>query len=226
MTDIPAEDAANASISPETGALIEELLGQMTLAEKCTMLAGRDPWTVPGCPRLGIPNWTVSDGPVGVRSRNMGPGLVVPGPSALAASWNPDLVREIGAALGEECQDKHINILLAPGVNVHRAPRNGQHFEYYSEDPILSAHMAVGSIQGVQSTDVGACVKHFVANDQETNRTTVGVQVDEHTLREIYHPTFEAAVNEASDECSPASNAVRSSGLKARTYIGAFIPSF
>jgi beta-glucosidase len=106
-------------------------------------------------------------------------------------------VREIGTVLGEECQDKHIDMLLAPGVNVHRAPRNGRHFEYYSEDPVLSARMAVSYIQGVQSTGVGACVKHFVANDQETNRMTVDVQVDERTLREIYLPAFEAAVKEA-----------------------------
>jgi beta-glucosidase len=135
-----------------TQSQIEELLGQMTLAEKCTMLVSRGPWTVPGCPRLGIPDWAVSDGPVGVRGRRIGPGLVVPGPSALAATWDPDLVHEVGEALGEECQDKHIDMLLAPGVNVHRSPRNGRHFEYYSEDPELSSRIAVGYIQGIQST--------------------------------------------------------------------------
>jgi len=187
----------SASLQPDTRDAVEDLLGQMTLAEKCTMLAGKGFWTIPGCARLGIPDWTVSDGPVGVRGRRTGPGLLVPGPSALAATWDAEMVNAIGVALGKECLDKHVDMLLAPTVNMHRAPRNGRHFEAFSEDPELAARMAVAYIEGVQSTGVGACVKHYVANDQETNRRTVNVKVDMRTLREIYLPPFEAAVNEA-----------------------------
>jgi len=180
-----------------TDARVDELLAQLTIEEKCTMVAGRTSWIVPGSERLGIPEWAVSDGPVGVRGRLLGPGLVTPGPSALAATWDPALVHRVGAALGQECLDKHIDLLLAPTVNQHRSPRGGRHFESYSEDPEHSSRIAVGYIQGVQSTGVGTCVKHFVANDQETARFTVDVRVDERTLRELYLPPFEAAVREA-----------------------------
>ncbi|GAA4983710.1 glycoside hydrolase family 3 C-terminal domain-containing protein [Yinghuangia aomiensis] len=176
---------------------IEALLGELTLAEKCVMVAGQSSWTIAGCERLGIPDVTVSDGPVGVRGRRMGPGLLVPGPSALASTWDPDLVGRIGAALGAECLDKNVDVLLGPTVNLHRSPRGGRHFESFSEDPRLSSAMAVAYIEGLQSTGVGACVKHFVANDQETNRHTVDVRVDERALREIYLPPFEAAVKAA-----------------------------
>ena len=176
---------------------VDALAAQMTLEEKCRMVSGEGPWIVPGCERLGIPDWCVSDGPVGVRGRQMGPGLVVPGPSALAATWDPGLVTEIGQALGTECTDRKIDMLLAPTVNLHRSPRGGRHFESYSEDPELSSQVAVAYITGVQSQGVGACVKHFVANDQEFERTTINVDVDERSLREIYLPPFEAAVKQA-----------------------------
>lgn len=183
-------DASNASD-------VADLVGQMTLQEKCTMVRGETPWTIPGCARLGIPDWCVSDGPVGVRGRAMGPGLLMPGPSAIAATWNASLVEEIGSALGEECVDRRVDMLLAPTVNLHRSPRGGRHFESYSEDPELSSRIAVAFISGVQSRGVGACVKHFVANDQEFERHTIDVRVDERSLREIYLPPFEAAVKEA-----------------------------
>lgn len=176
---------------------VNVLVAEMTLEEKCSMLTGISPWTIGGVERLGIPEWTVSDGPVGVRGRAMGPGLVVPGESALAATWNPALVHDIGVALGEECLDKNVDMILGPTVNVHRSPLGGRHFESFSEDPTLSAAMAVAYIEGVQSTGVGACIKHFVANDQETDRTTVNVTVDERALREIYLPAFEAGVTKA-----------------------------
>lgn len=176
---------------------IDSLLAELTLDEKCSMLAGLTAWIVPGCERLGIPEWTVSDGPVGVRGRIAGPGLVVPGPSALAATWDPELLTEVGAALGAEARDRKVDMLLAPSVNIHRVPRCGRHFEYFSEDPLLSARCAVAYIRGVQSQRVGACVKHFVANEQEHERRTIDTLVDERTLREIYLPPFEAAVREA-----------------------------
>ena len=176
---------------------VDALVAQMTLEEKCLMVSGEGAWIIPGCERLGIPHWCVSDGPVGVRGRQMGPGLVVPGPSALAATWDISLLQEIGQALGTECTDRKVDMILAPTVNLHRSPRGGRHFESYSEDPELSSRIAVAYITGVQSQGVGACVKHFVANDQEFERHTINVDVDERSLREIYLPPFEAAVNEA-----------------------------
>jgi beta-glucosidase len=176
---------------------LDDIIAQMTLEEKCRMVSGDGAWTVPGCERLGVPDWCVSDGPVGVRGRTVGPGLVVPGPSALAATWDPVLIEEVGRALGTECQDRKVDLLLAPTVNLHRSPRGGRHFESYSEDPELSSRTCVAFIDGVQSRQVGACVKHFVANDQEFERFTIDVDVDERTLREIYLPPFEAAVTEA-----------------------------
>jgi len=121
----------------------------------------------------------------------------VPGPSAIAATWDVELVEEIGVALGTECNDRKVDVLLAPTVNLHRSPRGGRHFESYSEDPLLSSQICVAYIQGVQSRNVGACVKHFVANDQEFERFTINVNVDEQALREIYLPPFEAAVKQA-----------------------------
>lgn len=176
---------------------IDELVGEMTLEEKCRMVVGESSWIVGGCERLGIPEWCLSDGPVGVRGRAMGPGLVIPGPSAIAASWNPDLVEELGIALGVEGRDRKVDVLLAPTMNLHRSPRGGRHFESFSEDPELSSRIAVAYIVGVQSQGVGACAKHFVANDQEFERFTIDVDVDERSLREIYLPPFEAAVKEA-----------------------------
>jgi beta-glucosidase len=175
----------------------DDVIAQMTLEEKCRMVSGDGAWIVPGCERLGVPDWCVSDGPVGVRGRTVGPGLLVPGPSALAAAWNPALIEDVGQALGTECRDRKVDLLLAPTVNLHRSPRGGRHFESYSEDPELSSRTCVAFIDGVQSRRVGACVKHFVANDQEFERSTIDVDVDERTLREIYLPPFEAAVTEA-----------------------------
>ena len=179
------------------GVDVDALVARMSLEEKCLMVVGKGAWVVPGCERLGVPEWTVSDGPVGVRGRELGPGLLVPGPSAIAATWDVDLVARIGEALGEECHDRKVDLLLGPTVNLHRSPRGGRHFESYSEDPELSSRIAVAYITGLQSQGVGACVKHLVANDQEFERHTINVEVDERSLREIYLPPFEAAVKEA-----------------------------
>jgi beta-glucosidase len=182
----------------DDGDLVDRLVGQLTLTEKCRMVAGQDTWSVPGCDRLGIPDWRVSDGPVGVRGRtDSTPGLVLPGPSAMAATWDVELVETLGVALAAECDDRDVDVLLAPTVNLHRSPRGGRHFECFSEDPELSARMAVAYITGVQSQGVAACVKHFVANDQEHERLTIDARIDERTLREVYLRPFEAAVTEA-----------------------------
>src|SRR4051812_43663112 len=161
------------------------------------MVAGADLWSVSGCDRLGIPGWRVSDGPVGVRGRAASKALTLPSPSAMAATWDVQLVEQLGAALGAECADRDVDLLLAPTVNLQRSPRGGRHFEMFSEDPELSARMAVAYISGVQSQGVGACVKHFVANDQEHERFTIDARIDERTLREVHLRPFEAAVKEA-----------------------------
>ena len=183
--------------------MIEKLLQQLTLEEKCLMLHGRGIWEVAGSERLGIPEWTLSDGPMGVRGRGIGmgtemaKGLMMPAPIAMAASWDTELLAESGTAIGLEAQDRKVQVLLAPTVNLHRVPTSGRSFECYSEDPHLTSRMAVSFIQAVQAQGVGACIKHFAANEQETDRFISDSIVDERTLRELYFAPFEAAVKEA-----------------------------
>ena len=180
---------------------IEELVAALTLEEKCRLVTGLDEWAISGCERLSIPGWRVSDGPVGVRGRTTPPGqvpaLLLPCPSALGATWDVQLVEELGQALGQECLDRRVDLLLGPTINLHRSPRSGRHFEAFSEDPELTAGLAAAYVVGVQSQGVGACVKHFVANEQEFARTTTDTRIDERTLREVYLRPFEAAVTEA-----------------------------
>jgi beta-glucosidase len=179
---------------------IETLLSQMTLEEKATLLAGADLWHTVPLPRLGIPVLKVTDGPVGARGvgGSSGPASACfPCGTALAATWDTDLVQQVGQALAEETQAKGAHILLAPTVNIHRSPLAGRNFECYSEDPYLTSRMAVAYIQGLQSKGVGACVKHFVCNDSEFERQSISSEVGERALREIYLPPFQAAVCEA-----------------------------
>ncbi|KPV51926.1 beta-glucosidase, partial [Kouleothrix aurantiaca] len=180
---------------------IESLLDAMTLEEQVALLAGADFWTTVPIERLGIPAIKVSDGPNGAR----GGGSLVGGVKAasfpvgiaLAASWDPALVKRVGQALAEEALSKGARVLLAPTVNIHRSTLNGRNFECYSEDPHLSARLAVAYIQGLQQNGVGATVKHFVGNESEFERMTISSEIDERALREIYLPPFEAAVKEA-----------------------------
>jgi beta-glucosidase len=178
---------------------IDELVAQLTLAEKASLTAGYDLWHTPGVERLGIPPLKVSDGPNGARGARWGAGgsMCFPCGTALGATWDVDLVHEVGQCLGDEVRDKGAQVHLAPTVNLHRHPLAGRNFECYSEDPYLSARMAVAYITGVQSRGVASCVKHFVANDQEFERMTISAEVDERVLRELYLVPFEAAVNEA-----------------------------
>jgi len=179
---------------------IEELLSQMTLEEKVSLLAGSGMWYTTPVERLGIPALKVTDGPNGARGSSFAGDMTsacFPVGIALAATWNTELVKRVGEALGEEARTKGAHILLAPTVNIHRSPLNGRNFECYSEDPYLSARMAVAYIQGLQSRGVGACIKHYVCNDSEFQRNTLSSEVDERTLREIYLPPFKAAVREA-----------------------------
>src|SRR5512134_2895132 len=176
---------------------IDDLLGQMTLEEKISMLAGADLWHSVAVPRLGIPQFKVTDGPNGARGAwgGMGPtSVATPVGIALGATWNPALVEKVGNVLGDELKSKGAHILLAPTVNIHRTPIAGRNFECYSEDPFLSGVLASAYINGIQSKGVGACIKHFVANDQEYERFSMSSEVDERTLREIYLEPFRIAI--------------------------------
>lgn len=180
---------------------IEALLGELTLAEKVSLLAGASFWLTTAVEQKGVPALKVSDGPNGARGDAFAGGSATsacfPVGIALASTWNTALVEQIGGALAEETRSKGARVLLAPTVNIHRSPLNGRNFECYSEDPYLSARLAVAYINGLQGKGVGATVKHFVCNDSEFERNTISSEVDERALREIYLPPFEAAVREA-----------------------------
>ena len=180
---------------------LETLLNTMTLEELASVLSGASLWTTVPVERLGIPAIKVTDGPNGARG---GGGLVggvkaacFPVAIALAATWNAALVKQIGQALAEEAKSKGARVLLAPTVNLHRSPLNGRNFECYSEDPYLTAQLAVAYIQGVQSQGIAATIKHYVGNDSEFERMTISSEIDERPLRELYLLPFEAAVKEA-----------------------------
>jgi len=174
---------------------IEDILKQMTLEEKITLLGGDDTrFNGCGVQRLGIPPIRMSDGPVGVRT---GEATAFPASVNMAASWDTALIYRYGVALGEETKAKGKNCILGPCVGIHRFPLNGRNFESFGEDPYLAARMAVNVIKGVQSQNVIATIKHYVCNDQEWERNNYDVVVDERTLREIQLPAFEYAVKEA-----------------------------
>ena len=178
-------------------------LAAMTLEEKAALLAGRDAWSLEGVERLGVPSIAVADGPYGLRKeRRSGdmtlvdtvPATCFPTSSALAATWNPALVEEVGAAIGREARAEGVSVVLGPGANIKRTPLGGRCFEYFSEDPLLSGRLAAAWIRGVQGTGVGASLKHLAANNQETRRFSIDALVDERALREIYLASFERAV--------------------------------
>jgi beta-glucosidase len=178
----------------ESDKRVESILGQMTTAEKIDMLGGVDAFFVRALPRLGVPRLQMADGPMGVR--NGGPATATGG-LALAASWNPALAERVGTEIGRDARAKGAHFLLAPGVNIYRSPLCGRNFEYMGEDPFLAARTAVGYIKGVQAQGVSATVKHFMGNNSEFDRHNTDSVIDERTMREIYLPTFEAAVKEA-----------------------------
>lgn len=178
----------------------DALLATLTLEQKVSLLAGSDTWhTTPGIP--GVPVLRCSDGPAGVRGTSWaGPhSASFPCGTALGATFDPELVEEVGAALGREARSKSSHLLLAPTVNLHRTPVGGRNFECMSEDPTLTAHLASAYVRGVQSEGVACCIKHFVANDTEHERMTISSEVDERTLRELYLVPFEAAVTSVDD---------------------------
>ena len=179
---------------------IDELLAELTLEEKVSLCHGSDFMSTTPIPRLGIPKMWVTDGPHGARGRGWGQttSAAIPCGTALGATWDVDLLREVGELMGEQVRSKGASILLGPTMNIHRAPLAGRNFECYAEDPLLSAELAASFVEGLQSVDgVGACIKHFVANDQEHERMSISSEVDERTLREVYLLPFEYCVTKA-----------------------------
>jgi hypothetical protein len=174
---------------------IDSILSQMTLEEKIDLLGGVDGFFIRDIPRLNLPRLKMADGPLGVR--NFGPATSFAAAVGLAATWNPTLAELVGIELGRDARAKGVHFLLAPGVNIYRAPMNGRNFEYFGEDPFLASRMAVSYIKGVQSQGVSATIKHYLGNNSEFDRHNTDSIIDERTLREIYLPTFEAAVKEA-----------------------------
>ena len=180
---------------------VEELVARLDLETKVRLLSGSGPWTLQPIPEIGLRSITVSDGPVGVRGgtdTELDPSAAFPSGSAMAATWDEDLLRRIGAALAAEAVRKGVDVVLGPTINLHRSPLGGRHFECMSEDPLLAGRLATAYVRGVQEQGVGACPKHYVANDAETDRFTVDNRVDERTLRELYLSPFEAVVADAS----------------------------
>ncbi|KQX53089.1 MULTISPECIES: glycoside hydrolase family 3 C-terminal domain-containing protein [unclassified Streptomyces] len=192
MTETSADTAREA--------IVEAALAKLDLDTKTRLLGGQDMWSLPALPEIGLKSLVMSDGPIGVRGVRWtadDPSVALPSPTALAATWDPALARRAGHLLAQEARRKSVHVLLAPTVNLHRTPLGGRHFEAYSEDPYLTGAVATGYVQGVQEGGVGTTVKHFVANDAETDRFTVDNRIAPRPLRELYLAPFEAIVKNA-----------------------------
>ena len=186
---------------------IKALVSRMTLEEKAGLCSGDDFWHTKAVERLGIPRTMVSDGPHGLRKQDDAAdhlgindsikAVCFPTACATAASFDPDMIREMGEAIGDSCQHEKLSVVLGPAVNIKRSPLCGRNFEYFSEDPYLAGRMATAIIQGIQSRNVGTSIKHFALNSQEHRRMSSSSDADERTIREIYFPAFEMAVKEA-----------------------------
>jgi beta-glucosidase len=184
----------------------KEIVSQLTVEEKAALCSGANYWQTKEIPRVGLPSMRMSDGPHGLRRQTETegspegdsiPSTCFPTASAIACSFNRQLLQDIGVALGEECLQEGVDILLGPGVNMKRHPMCGRNFEYFSEDPVVAGELAAAMINGIQSQGVGTSLKHFAANNQESNRMTVSSVADERTLREIYLKAFEIAVKKS-----------------------------
>jgi beta-glucosidase len=180
--------------STEVERRADAILSKMTLDEKLTIIGGINDFYIQAIPRLGLPALRMSDGPLGVH--DYGPTTAYPAGVLLAASWDPQLARRVGESMGRDARARGVHFILAPGMNIYRAPTNGRNFEYFGEDPYLASRMAVSVVEGIQSRGVIATIKHFVANNMEYGRMDHSSDVDERTLREIYLPAFEASLKE------------------------------
>jgi beta-glucosidase len=202
MSELPAmpELPAAQELTAAREAAVEDALARLDLETKVSILSGQDVWSLPAVPGIGLASIVMSDGPVGVRGTQWSasdPSIALPSPTALAATWDPELARQAGRLLGQEARRKGVHVLLAPTVNLHRSPLGGRHFECYSEDPLLTGAIGAGYVTGVQEQGVATTVKHFVANDFETERFTASVQVSDRALRELYLAPFEMIVRAA-----------------------------
>lgn len=186
---------------------IDNLVGQLTLEEKASLCSGQDAWSFKPVKRLDIPAIWVADGPHGLRKApdsavpgfgDQHPATCFPTASALAASWDRDLLRRVGKYIALECLALRVHVILGPGVNIKRSPTGGRNFEYFSEDPILSGELAAAYIDGVQAEGVGTSLKHYACNSQETQRMVASAEISERALREIYLPNFEIPVKKSS----------------------------
>jgi beta-glucosidase len=198
LTAIPAAGERQPVEAVE--AILRERLGSLSLQQKVRLLTGADFWSLRPEPAIGLRRMVLSDGPAGVRGElwdERDPSANIPSPTALAASWDEARVERLGRLLAAEARRKGVDVLLAPTVNLHRSPYGGRHFECFSEDPLLTARIGVAYVRGVQAGGVAATVKHFVANDSETQRFTLDARVDERALRERYLAPFEPIVREA-----------------------------
>jgi beta-glucosidase len=195
VSSVAALAQAPAASSPEIEQRVDKLLGQLTLEQKIDLLGGVDGSYVRAMPQIGLPRLRTADGPFGVR--NYGPSTTMAGGIALAATWDPALVERAGGEIGRDARARGVHFMLGPGVNIYRAPLNGRNFEYFGEDPFLSSRITVAYIKGMQARGVSATVKHFLGNNSEYDRHNTDSIIDERTMREIYLPTFEAAVKEA-----------------------------
>ncbi|WP_236024575.1 exo-alpha-(1-_6)-L-arabinopyranosidase [Bifidobacterium pluvialisilvae] len=193
-----------ADISPNSSPSIKDL----TLEEKASLTSGGDAWHLQGVESKGIPGYMITDGPHGLRKSlatdtgdtnldDSVPATCFPPAAGLSSSWNPALAVKVGEAMGEECVQEKVAVILGPGVNIKRNPLGGRCFEYWSEDPYLAGHEAVGIVEGVQSKGVGTSLKHFAANNQETDRLRISARISPRALREIYLPAFEHIVKTA-----------------------------
>lgn len=179
----------------------------LTLEEQASLTSGQDAWHLQGIPEKGIPGYMITDGPHGLRkalasttATNLNdsvPATCFPPAAGMSSTWNPELIHQVGVAMGEECIQEQVAVILGPGVNIKRNPLGGRSFEYWSEDPYLAGHEAVGIVSGVQSQGVGTSLKHFAANNQETDRLRISARISQRALREIYFPAFEHIVKAA-----------------------------
>jgi beta-glucosidase len=185
---------------------LQRLLSGLSLSEKASLCSGADFWNSKGLSGHGVPAFMLTDGPHGLRKQNVSserdnlqssvPATCFPSGAGLAATWDPELLEEIGQAMGREAAKEDVGVILGPALNIKRSPLCGRNFEYYSEDPFLAGKTAAAMIRGIQSQGVGACPKHFAVNNQERLRMSIDARLDERTLREIYLTGFEIAVKE------------------------------
>ncbi len=173
---------------------------RLSIEEKVRLLTGEDFWTTYALPKIGLRKMVVSDGPSGVRGElwdERSPSLSLPSATAFASTWDTDVLGQVGEVMAHEARSKNVDVVLGPTINLHRSPLGGRHFEAYSEDSVLSGKLASAFVNGIQGQGVGACLKHFIANDAETDRHTVNNILDDETLREVYALPFEMAVRDS-----------------------------